>query len=363
MTDTFDGVVSAEVVLSSGEFDADLEFFTTKLKFRLEAIFPADQPRVAVLCGHGLRVRLDRQAQAGNGRIRLHCRQLKSSGDEEVLLTSPGGTQVELVDVAPPVCLAPHTPSYTVSKLRDDAAWSVGRAGMEYRDLLPTREGGRFVASHIRIRNGGPVPDYVHFHRIRFQMIYCYRGWVRLVYEGQGPAFVMRSGDCVLQPPEIRHRVLEASDGLEVIEIGSPAEHLTCVDHDMALPTDEYLPGRCFDGQQFVFHKSSEATWGAPQADGFEQRDLGIATATRGLASVVVHRRVAGRQPSFATHNAELLLRFVLRGGLWLHAGDHEAAELGSGDCFALPAGTICSVTNCSDDLELLEVRLPAARC
>ena len=41
------------------------------------------------------------------------------------------------------------------------------------------------MASHIRIEKGGPVPDYVHFHRVRFQCIFCYRGRVRVVYEGQ----------------------------------------------------------------------------------------------------------------------------------------------------------------------------------
>lgn len=81
------------------------------------------------------------------------------------------------------------------------------------------------------------MPDYVHFHKVRFQMIYCYKGWVRVVYEDQGPPLVMRAGDCVLQPPRIRHRVLESSPGLEVIEIGCPAEHETFADHDLQLPT------------------------------------------------------------------------------------------------------------------------------
>ena len=108
---------------------------------------------------------------------------------------------------------------------------------MQYRDLIPDRQGGRYIASHIRIPDGGPVPDYVHFHEIRFQLIYCYRGWVRVVYEDQGEPFVMNAGDCVLQPPLIRHRVLESSAGLEVVEIGVPAVHATHVDHERALPT------------------------------------------------------------------------------------------------------------------------------
>ena len=62
-----------------------------------------------------------------------------------------------------------------------------------------------------------------------------------MVYEDQGPPFLMRAGDGVLQPPHIRHRVLECSDGFEVIEIGAPTEHATLVDHDMALPTEQLL--------------------------------------------------------------------------------------------------------------------------
>ena len=84
---------------------------------------------------------------------------------------------------------------------------------MRYRDLVPGRLGGRYIASHIEIPDGGTVPDYVHFHDVVFQMIFCAAGWVRVVYEDQGEPFVLHAGDCVLQPPLIRHRVLEASPG------------------------------------------------------------------------------------------------------------------------------------------------------
>ena len=46
----------------------------------------------------------------------------------------------------------------------------VGRAGMLYRDLIPDRLGGAIVASHIRIPEGGPVGDSVHFHQGRASM-------------------------------------------------------------------------------------------------------------------------------------------------------------------------------------------------
>jgi quercetin dioxygenase-like cupin family protein len=63
----------------------------------------------------------------------------------------------------------------------------------------------------------------VHFHRVRFQLIFVLAGWVEVVYEGQGPPFKLHRGEFVTQPPTLRHRVLACSDGLEVLEIGAPA--------------------------------------------------------------------------------------------------------------------------------------------
>src|SRR3569623_2063767 len=90
-----------------------------------------------------------------------------------------------------------------------------GRAGMEYRDLIPDRLGGKVIASHIRLTEGGEVPDYVHYHKIDFQVIYCLKGRIRVVYEDQGEPFWLERGDLVLQPPELRHCVLECTAGAE----------------------------------------------------------------------------------------------------------------------------------------------------
>src|SRR5262245_16952015 len=64
--------------------------------------------------------------------------------------------------------------------------WTAGRAGMMYRDLIPDRLGGKLIASHIRIIDGGEVADSVHYHKINFQVIYCLKGTIRVVYEDQG---------------------------------------------------------------------------------------------------------------------------------------------------------------------------------
>src|SRR5258708_36776917 len=103
----------------------------------------------------------------------------------------------------------------------------------------------------------------------------------------------MVAGDCVLQPPRIRHRVLEASPGLEVVEIGCPALHETLADHAMALPTSRTLPDRDFDGQVFLRHIAAGTPWAPEGGSGFERRDTGMAAATRGLAAPGVLRPAA----------------------------------------------------------------------
>ncbi len=160
-------------------------------------------------------------------------------------LLSKEGEVVRLV-------LENHPAAEAAPLLRKEGNWIIGRAGMEYRDLMTDRMDGTMAVSHIRLTRDGEVPDYVHFHKVEFQMIRCIKGRIKVVYEDQGEPFWLTSGDWVIQPPEIRHRVLYAEAGAEVIEVSMPAEHETWVDHDLTLPTDEFRPDRDFNGQRFV---------------------------------------------------------------------------------------------------------------
>jgi mannose-6-phosphate isomerase-like protein (cupin superfamily) len=239
--------------------------------------------------------------------------------------------------------------------------WEVGRAEMRYRDLLPRRQSGRFIASHIVIPDSGPVPDYVHHHGVRFQTIFCVRGWARVVYEDQGPPFRLEAGDCVLQPPGIRHRVLESSPGLEVVEVTSPAEHQTFADDTLELPTQKLDPGRLFGGQQFVRHRAGEARWQPWRLSDFECREAGIGPATGGLAEVRVARPTGSGsgEAKILVHDGELKFWFVLAGSVAL-AVDMRREELHEGDAVAIPAGAPHTLEEITDELELLEVTLPA---
>src|SRR5271165_4803210 len=311
--------LAAEAQLACDDLAPALAFFVGRLGFRVETIFPAEEPTVASLSGHGLRIRLA-PGPGGAGAIRLPCRKLPPR--DQRVVTAPNGTLVEWVLADAPIEAPPLVPAFVLSRPGEGSPPGPGRAGMTYRDLIPSRLGGRFIASLISIPRGGPVADWVHFHKVRFQMIFCARGWVHVVYEDQGPPFVLAAGDCVLQPPRIRHRVLEASPGLEVVEIGCPALHETLADHDMALPTGREFPDRDFSGQIFLHHVAGERPW-TPESDtGFERRDTGMAIATRGLADAVVLRPARGRTLAVAARGGELVFGFVLEGGAVLrHAG------------------------------------------
>lgn len=314
---------SSALALNVTDLNEAIAFFTKCCGFRVEMILPADAPQIAVVSGQGITLRLETER------------------------TTPANASPE------------SNQEFIISRFDSTNAWHKGRAGMQYRDLIPGRLGGQFIASHIRIPNGGPVPDYVHYHKIRFQMIFCKTGWVRVVYEDQGPPFVLEAGDCVLQPPEIRHRVLESSPDLEVIEIGAPALHETWADHQLELPTKSLLPERLFGGQRFVRHCAGKATRMPWRLEGFESRDTGIAAATNGLAAARVVKATSTVAASAQAHAGEFLFLFVLQGELCISSPGKEIYSLRTDDSCVIPGGVDYTL-HAAAELEMLEVSLPA---
>ncbi len=347
----------ARIVQPSNDLNADIEFFQ-RIGFQLHQIFPADDPKVAILYGHDLNLQLDRNARFSPSDIILLSDHSTEFGEIGTSLRAPNGCTVKFERRSFQLRYPITQHRFAVRKLRDEEPWVIGRAGMQYRDLIPDRLGGSIIASHIRIPTGGPVPDMVHYHTIGFQLVFCYQGWVRLVYEDQGPPFILQAGECVTQPPEIRHRVLEASDNLEVIEIGVPSDHMTTIDHDLKLPTEQLLPERLFGGQRFCRHQLSEATWLDSKWDGFEERDTGVAAATNGLASVLVRRANKHKFEEIRSeHEADILFTFVMRGEVTIRA-DQEIHQVKTGEAYVVPPKFPYQIYNPSPDLEILEVSL-----
>ena len=119
--------------------------------------------------------------------------------------------------------------TFAVSHHREQD-FAVGlRRYAQYRDLGMAKVTNGMVQAHV-IRFVPPCdPQEVaklHFHDVDLQMIYVLKGWIKTELEGAG-AHVMRAGSCWLQPPRIRHKVLDYSDDCELLEIITPADFET----------------------------------------------------------------------------------------------------------------------------------------
>src|SRR3954468_1437838 len=111
-----------EIELVCADFNAALDLLR-RLGARLDIIYPADDPHTAILSHEGVTVRLTSRPDA------------------------PPASGI----------LPEFRPQFVVTKAGTSAG--DGRAGMLYRDLIPGRLGGRYIASHITITEGGPVAD------------------------------------------------------------------------------------------------------------------------------------------------------------------------------------------------------------
>jgi len=348
----------AEICLSTTDLRQDIPFFINTLGMGMDMIYPADDPRVAVFSGHGLRLRLDQDSDAAPGHIRILTDDPDGFAPNRTLL-APGGTHVEIDELNPPLILPETEHAFVVRRLADQAPWVIGRAGMQYRDLVPTRLGGAMIASHIRIAQAGPVGDMVHFHKVGFQLIFCVNGWVDVAYEDQGEPIRLARGACFIQPPEIRHQVLVSGDDLEVLEIGVPAEHITEIDRNMSLPNGIGDPAREWDGQRFVHNDPAGATYTPFRLPGFEARDTSIAANTGNTAGVVVYRPDGSQACGWAAHDADIHFSFVMAGEVLLEGEGKDPYRLARGDAFVTPPGMRTRLSEPSADLEVIEVTLP----
>ncbi len=118
---------------------------------------------------------------------------------------------------------------FTVSHRREEDFAEGLRRYAKYRDLGIGAATNGMVQAHV-IRMIPPCdPAEVskrHYHDVDFQMVYVLKGWIKSEFEGQGEV-LMREGSCWIQPPRIKHRVLDYSDDCEVLEVILPADFET----------------------------------------------------------------------------------------------------------------------------------------
>ena len=129
---------------------------------------------------------------------------------------------------AAPKALRPQ--AFVVSHLHEDDFETGGlRTYAKYRDLGIAAATSGLARAHV-IRFIPPfradVVAIPHYHDVEFQLIYVLKGWLRSEFEGHGTV-IMRQGSCWLQPPRIRHTVVDYSDDCEVLEIILPADFET----------------------------------------------------------------------------------------------------------------------------------------
>lgn len=120
---------------------------------------------------------------------------------------------------------APRKQTFVASHHHPDAFDAGLRSYAKYRDLGIADATHGLARAHV-IKMVPPCDPKVvskrHYHDVDFQMIYVLKGWITGEYEGE--VVTMREGSCWLQPPKIKHTVLDYSDDCEVLEIILPAD-------------------------------------------------------------------------------------------------------------------------------------------
>ena len=123
----------------------------------------------------------------------------------------------------------PRKQTFVASHHSPDAFEQGLRRYAQYRDLGIAAATGGLARAHV-IKMIPPCdPAEVskrHYHDVEFQMIYVLKGWIKGEYEGAGEV-TMYEGSCWLQPPKIKHTVLDYSDDCELLEIILPADFET----------------------------------------------------------------------------------------------------------------------------------------
>jgi hypothetical protein len=117
-----------------------------------------------------------------------------------------------------------------ISHYRDEDFKADGlRTYARYRDLGIAEASQGLARAHV-IRLIGPCNpaevSKLHFHDVEFQMVYVLKGWVKTYMEGQGET-LMKEGSAWMQPPRIKHLIMDYSDDAELLEVILPADFKT----------------------------------------------------------------------------------------------------------------------------------------
>lgn len=113
---------------------------------------------------------------------------------------------------------------------------------------------------------------------------------------------------------------------------------------------------------RFSVSHARDAQWDAGLRAYFEYRDLGIKEATAGKIVAHVIRAIPGVQamPQRHHHEVEFQMVYVLKGWIRFDYEGSGEVTLTAGTCVHQPPGIRHTELGHSDDLELIEIVMPA---
>lgn len=115
-------------------------------------------------------------------------------------------------------------------------------------------------------------------------------------------------------------------------------------------------------GMKLAISPAKEARYVPGRRAFFQYRDLGVTEATGGKmrAQVTSAKSAMDRETGWHFHTCDMQFVYVLKGWVDLEFAGGKKARFGAGDSVMIPGGMPHQEIATSDDLELIEVSVPA---
>ena len=116
------------------------------------------------------------------------------------------------------------------------------------------------------------------------------------------------------------------------------------------------------DGMKLAISSAKDAHYVPGRRQFFQYRDLGVTEATGGKmrAQVTSAKSAMDRETGWHYHTCDMQFVYILRGWVDLEFAGGRKTRFGVGDSVMIPGGLPHQETATSDDLELVEVSVPA---
>ena len=116
------------------------------------------------------------------------------------------------------------------------------------------------------------------------------------------------------------------------------------------------------EGMKLAISSAKDAHYVPGRRQFFQYRDLGVTEATRGKmrAQVTSAKSAMDRETGWHYHTCDMQFVYILRGWVDLEFAGGQKARFGIGDSVMIPGGLPHQETATSEDLELIEVSVPA---